>query len=229
MSKGNDSAFRKAMLPLTATAVAVGAFLGIPKMKALASAQEARALPRMAQPPAALLNIVQPSYVNPSARKLVAIADQAVADEAMARRIFQEPDAVAAQHNLSAHEKLVLRNMTPELFAVSRDDAARVSAARVSAAGARRLPASVTDAKLITGRMVVGRAILAAVGRSYLDAANAHACCPWGHAIELGVNPSRVFYDEVFKAPAGLNRNRMQPNLQRIEPNLETPRLDERG
>jgi hypothetical protein len=76
--------------------------------------------------------------------------------------------------------------------------------------------------------MVVGRAILAAVGRSYLDAANAHACCPWGKAIELGVNPSRVFYDEVFKAPAGLNR--MRPRLDNVpQPNLEAPRLEERG
>lgn len=227
MDKKSGSAFRKAMLPLAATAVAVGAFLGLPKMKALAAAQEARALPRMAQPPAALLNAIQPSYVNPSARKLVAIADKAIADPALASRIFQEPDRVAAEHNLSDHEKLVLRNMTPELFEVSRADAARVSAARLSAAGARRLPASVTDPNMISGRMVVGRAILAAVGRSYLDAANAHACCPWGKAIELGVNPSRVFYDEVFKAPAGLNR--MQPNLQRIEPSLEAPRVEERG
>jgi hypothetical protein len=139
MDNTTNSELRKAMLPLAATAVAVGAFLGLPKMKAFATAQEARALPRMAQPPAALLNAIQPSYVNPSARKLVAIADQAITDPALASRIFQEPDAVAAQHGLSEHETLVLRNMTPELFEVSRADATRVSAARVSAAGARRL------------------------------------------------------------------------------------------
>jgi hypothetical protein len=228
MNKRSESVVRTALLSVAATAIGVGAFLGLPRMKALAAAQEMKAMPRMAQPPVSLLNIVQPSHVNPSARKLVAIADRAVTDQAFASRIFQEPDAVAAEHNLSEHEKLVLRNMTPELFATSQGDATRIGAARLSQAGSRRLPASVTDPKLITGRMVVGRAILAAVGRSYLDAANAHACCPWGKAIELGVNPSRVFYDEVFKAPAGLNR--MRPRLDNVpQPNLEAPRLEERG
>lgn len=207
MKKITESAFRKAVLPLAGAAVAVGAFFGLPAMKAWAASQEAKIAPLqtirppIARVPVARMNIVQPGRVHQSARALVAIAGQALSDDALAERIFAEPDAVAAQHNLSDHEKLVLRHMTREQFDLARTDAARVSADRLAAAGPGRLPPHATDALQIAGGMVVGRSILAAVGRSYLDAANAHACCPWGHAIQLGVNPSRVFYNEVFEAP----------------------------
>lgn len=204
MKQGNESLVRKALLPVATTAVAVGAFLGLPAMKALA--QEMKIVPRAIQPPAVTrLNTVRLIQVNPSANRLVGIAERAMADAALAERIFAEPDAVAAQHDLSEQEKMVLRKMTREQFETARGDAARVSATRLSEAGANALPASATDARLIAPRMVVGRAILAAMGRSYLEAANAHACCPWGKAIELGLNAQRVLYDRIFDAPADLN------------------------
>ena len=216
MKQGSESAFRRALLPMTATAVGIGAFLGLPKFKALAQVQELRVNPRVnVVPPVARLNLVYPHHVNPSAQKLVAIAGEALSNPAAMERIFSEPDAVAAQHGLDANQTMVLRQMTRAQFETAQADAARVSAERLSTALKRRLPASATDARLIAERMVVGRAILAAAGRSYLDAANAHACCPWSKSIELGVNPSRVFYDEVFQAPA---MELQRPSLQVLQP-----------
>lgn len=218
MQQGNETPFRKALLPVATMAVAVGAFLGLPAIKALA--QEWKVAPRIVQPPAARLNAVRPITVNPSANRLVAIADEAMTDTALAERLFADPDAVAAQYNLSDHEKLVLSKMTREQFETARGDAARVSATRLAQAEANTLPASATDARLIAGRMVVGRAILDAMGRSYLEAANAHACCPWGHAIELGLNAKRVLYDRIFDAPAGIN---VRPQV------IDVPLSNERG
>ena len=216
MKQGGESLFRRAMLPVTATAVGIGAFLGLPKMKAMAAQQELRVNPRVnVVPPIARLNLVYPHHVNPSAQKLVAIASEALASPAAMERIFSAPDAVAAQHGLDANQTMVLRQMTRAQFETAQADAARVSAERLSTVARRRLPASATDAKLIAERMVVGRAILAAAGRSYLEAANAHACCPWSKSIELGVNPSRVFYDEVFQAPA---MELQRPSLQVLQP-----------
>lgn len=203
VKQGDESVLRKALLPLSTGAVALGAFLGLPAMKALA--QELKIVPRAVLPPVARLNVAPAPQVNPSAARLVAIADQAIADPALAERLFSDPDAVAAERNLSDHEKSVLRHMTREQFATAGGDAARVSAARLAQAGGATLPATATDARLVAGRMVVGRAILAAMGRSYLEAANAHACCPWGKAIELGLNGKRVLYDRIFEAPAELN------------------------
>lgn len=222
MKQQRESVFHKALLALAGTAVGVGAFLGIPVMKAWAASQELKVAPlRAIQPPPGRLNLTHPAFVNPSATKLVAIADQALSDAALMDRILREPDAVAAEHNLSDHERMVLTHMNAQQFETARSDAARVSASRLGHPGAARLPASATDARLIAGRMVVGRAILAAAGRSYLEAANANACCPWSKAIELGVNPSRSFYDEVFKAPA---------NLQNVRPRaIEAPATQERG
>lgn len=213
MDKARSSLLRRALLPVTGTAVAVGAFLGLPSVKALA--QEMRILPRAIQPPTARLNIVQPPRVNPSARKLMSIADAALSDSSLAQRIFNDPEGVAAEYNLSDHEQLVLRHMNREQFEIARDDSVRVSQTRLAQAGGSPLPAAATDTQMIASGMVVGRALLAAVGRSYLEAANSHGCCPWGHAIELGVNPSRVFYDEVFRAPAA---NIRQPALEVLRP-----------
>lgn len=221
MNEENGSALRKALLPLATTAVAVGAFLGLPYVKALAAAQELRTSPSrtLARPPGGL-NIVQPESVNPSTKRLLAIAGEALSDAALAERIFREPDAVAAQYNLSENERLVLRHMTRAQFQTARIDARRVRATRLSRAGATPLPASATDARSISEGMIVGRAILAAMGRSYLEAANAHACCPWGKAIQLGLNAKRVLYDRIFEREPGLNLR---------QPNLEVPRAAERG
>ena len=67
-----------------------------------------------------------------------------------------------------------------------------------------RLPADAVNVRLIAERMVVGRAILAAVGRSYLKAANAHKCCPWEGAIQLGISSDPAFYNVVFSTPAAV-------------------------
>ncbi len=202
MKQENKSALRKALLPLTVTAVAAGAFLGVPVMKALA--QDLKTSPGVVkqppaqmivkQPPAQMI-IIQPKFVHSTATRLVKIADEALADSALAERIFREPDAVAAQYKLSDNERLVLRHMTREQFNTARGDAGRLTADRLSQAASMRLPlpAGSTDARLITQHMVVGRAILAAVGRSYLEAKNKDGCCPWKPAIELGVNSSRGY------------------------------------
>ena len=219
MKNGSASLLRKALLPIAATGVAVGAFLGLPAIKALA--QELKIAPRAIRPPVAQFRNFQPSYVNPTAERLVAIADEALSDQALAERIFSEPDAVAAQYNLSDHEKLVLSKMTREQFEAARADAAQVSATRLSQPGAANLPGT-SDARLIAERMIVGRAILAAMGRSYLDAANAHACCPWGKAIELGLNGKRVLYDRIFQGPAALDVR--QPATEVLRPDLQAPK-----
>jgi hypothetical protein len=100
--------------------------------------------------------------------------------------------------------------MTREQFQVAHDDAARLVANRL--ASSMRLPPGATDARLITERMIVGRAILAAVGRSYLDAADANACCPWSKSIELGLNSDPAYYNVVFQRSAVVNgpQNRME-------------------
>ena len=85
--------------------------------------------------------------------------------------------------------------------------------------GNMRMPAGATDAHQIAERMVVGRAILAAVGRSYLEAANAHACCPWSKSIELGVNSDPAVYNVVFQQPAA---NSMQMPVQ-VAPGANRP------
>ena len=73
-----------------------------------------------------------------------------------------------------------------------------------------RLPPGATDGRMITERMIVGRAILAAVGRSYLEAANADACCPWSKAIELGVSGDPATYNAAFarSRPASMSHPR---------------------
>ncbi len=202
MKKGNESSLRKALLLLTTTAAALGVTLGLPMKKALAASHD-WAPSAMLRQPAGRLEIIQPRFVNPTAVTLLRIADMALSDGALAERIFRDPDAVAAQYRLSNNERLVLRHMTREQFDVARADAARIVADRLSRAASMRLPPGATDARLITERMVVGRAILAAVGRSYLDAADAHGCCPWSKALELGVSSGPVTYNAVFTRRAG--------------------------
>lgn len=195
--------FRKILLMSAATVAAFAVAVGLPIKKALAAPlrMKVKPAPTMDQPEAQL-TIIQPKFVNPSAEKLVGIADKALSDNALAERIFSNPDAVAAENHLSKNEILVLRHMDREQFQTARDDAARLVADRMARGGNMRMPPGATDAHLIAERMVVGRAILAAVGRSYLEAANAHACCPWSKSIELGVNSDPAVYNVVFEKPA---------------------------
>jgi len=141
--------------------------------------------------------VVQPVPINPTAVHLVKIANEALTDPALAEHIFHEPDVVASQNRLSENETKVLRKMTPEQFATAREDAAHVAAKRLADAGVKGQPTQ-DEVNAIAGRMIVGRSILAAVGRSYLDAADAHACCPWNKSIQIGLNSDPAMYDSVF-------------------------------
>jgi hypothetical protein len=204
MKKERESLFRKVSLLLATTAATLGVTLGLPIKKALAASSSWKSrLVAAANLPQAQLQIVQPRYVNPSTLRLLSIAEQALSNPALAERIFREPDAVAAQYHLSKNEKLVLRHMDRTQFQTARTDAARVVANRMSRARSTPLPAGATNAHQITERMIVGRAILAAVGRSYLSAADAHDCCPWSKSIELGVSSDPALYNVVFQRSAG--------------------------
>jgi hypothetical protein len=206
MMKANESSLRKALLLLTTTAAALGVLLGLPMKKASAASQDSRMAPApMANQPTARFEVIQPRFVNPTAATLLRIAGQALSDNALAERISRDPDGVAAQFHLSNNERLVLRHMTLEQFQTARSDAARVVATRMSYARSMTMPAGATDPRRITEGMIVGRAILAAAGRSYLNASNANACCPWSKAIELGVSGDPAYYNAVFTRPAGAN------------------------
>lgn len=206
MRKISELSLRRTFWLLTTAVAAVGVFLGLPMKKAVAAGPPYGMAPAATvnQPPASL-PVVQPTHVNPNAATLVRIADQALSNNTLAERIFSQPDAVASQFNLSKNETLVLRQMTREQFQTARTDAAHVVATRLPFVAKMQMPPGATDARLITEHMIVGRAILAAVGRSYLNAANAHDCCPWNKSIELGINSDPAFYNAVFIRPAGAN------------------------
>lgn len=223
MKKERESSLRKSMLLMATTVAALGVTLGLPIKKALAATLGlgTAPAPTVGQPPSQL-TIVQPKFVNPSTLRLLGIAEQALSNNALAERIFREPDAVAAEFHLSSNERLVLRHMDREQFQTARMDATRVVANRLSRAGSMHLPPGATDAHLITERMIVGRAILSAVGRSYLSAADASGCCPWSKAIELGVNSDPAYYNVVFQRPAGVNV--AAPAFEAPRPGVETLR-----
>lgn len=193
-----ESATRKALLLLTAAAAAFGAFLGLQPRKAVAAAPPMPPGPTVNRPPVRL-EVIQPRFVSPTAQGLLRIADQALSDNALRERIFRDPDGVAAQFHLSDSERLVLRHMDQTQFETARGDAARLVAMRLSSG--QPMPPGATDGHLITERMIVGRAILAAVGRSYREAASANACCPWSKAIEVGVGGDPAAYNAAFARP----------------------------
>ena len=230
MKKERESSLRKAMLLMATTVAALGVTLGLPIKKALAATLGlgTAPAPTVGQPPSQL-TIIQPRFVNPSTVRLLGIAEQALSNNALAERIFRDPDAVATEYHLSSNERLVLRHMDREQFQTARMDATRVVANRVSRAGSMHLPPGATDAHLITERMIVGRAILAAVGRSYLSAADASGCCPWSKAIELGVNSDPAYYNVVFQRPAaGIHFAQPavaapQPAVEAFRPAVATP------
>ena len=205
MKKQNVSSLRKAVLLLATSAAALGVFLGLPVKKTMAASRDWKMAPApTVNQPSARLEVIQPRYVNPTAVTLLRIAEQALSDSVLAERISRDPDGVATQFHLSNSERLVLRHMTREQFQTARGDAARLVATRLTSERSVRLPAGATDSRLITERMVVGRAILAAVGRSYLEASDANACCPWSKSIELGINSDPAYYNAVFARPAGV-------------------------
>lgn len=217
MKSKNGILRQKALLVLATAAAAIAAVAGLPMKKAAAAPADWKMArpytttpspdPTMAPAPTfnrppVRMEVIQPRFVSPTAVTLLKIADQALTDSALAERIAHDPDGVAAQFKLSNSERMVLRHMNGEQFQVARADAARLVSSRRSMEP-MQLPPGATDSRLITERMIVGRAILAAVGRSYLDAANAHACCPWSKAIELGVSSDPVTYNGAFERPSG--------------------------
>jgi hypothetical protein len=133
---------------------------------------------------------------NPNTLRVLGIAYQALSDNSLAERIFREPDVVAMQYNLSNHAKLVLRHMDREQFQTARIDAMREVLVH-------QLGDIQGFADVLTAETIVGRAILAAVGRSYLDAMDAHQCCPWGGSIQLGINSDPAYYNPVFQTTPG--------------------------
>lgn len=158
----------------------------------------------------ALLDRPQLLRPHSSVGKLVRIAQQALTDSNLAERIFNEPDVVAVQYQLSNQEKLVLRHMNRSQFMTANSDSSRIVAGRkmkYTPAALARVEAIETR-PVVEARMIVGRAILAAVGRSYLSAADAHNCCPWGKSIELGISSDPGFYNAVFtRAPTNAIRS----------------------
>ena len=224
MKHHSPSSLRNIIIALTATAAAFAVTLGLPVKKSFAGpdgANGAPSHPGSGQPkaggsspgvgvgveidvsslfsggPKPRQEVVQPVRVNPTATHLLDIANAALTKSSLAERIFHEPDAVAAENKLSEIETKVLRQMTREQFATAREDAAHVAAMRLADARGKGEPTP-AEIEAIAGRMVLGRAILAAVGRSYLDAADAHACCPWNKAIQIGVNSDPAMYASVF-------------------------------
>jgi hypothetical protein len=196
MKKLAVARLRQALLLGGAAAIVVGTLFGLPAKRATAEPQRIGPHP-MALPPRPQLQIIQPRFVAPSAVTLLRIADQALSDQALQAQIFRDPDAVVAKFHLSLAEALVLRHMDQTQFQVAHNDADRLVKIRLTSGG--RMPAGATDARLITARMIVGRAILAAVGRSYLEAASANACCPWSKAIEVGVGGDPALYNAGFQ------------------------------
>jgi hypothetical protein len=225
MKRQSPSSLRNIIIALTTTATALAVMLGVPSTKLFAAStgmDAASSHPDNGHPdksggsPTGIgvgLNadlssafagrqkprqeVVQPVHVNPTAVHLIRIATAGMTDSSQVERIVRDPDAVASENNLSENEIKVLKQMTREQFATAREDAAHVAAQRLATAGEKGEPTQ-EEINAIAGRMVVGRSILAAVGRSYLDAADAHACCPWNKAIQIGVNSDPAMYASVF-------------------------------
>lgn len=201
MTKFAESSLRKGLLLVTTAVAAVGAILSLPVKKALAAMPQIRPAGPMAVKPQVKLVVIQPRFVSPSAANLMRIATQALSNPTLAEQIFRDPDAVAKQFHLSPAETLVLHHMDRAQFATARADAARLVGRRM--ASGQPMPAGATNTLQITEGMIVGRAILAAVGRSYLSAASANACCPWSKAIEIGVGGDPASYNSAFAPVAG--------------------------
>jgi hypothetical protein len=208
MKKGEQMAFRRASLLTTAVA-ALGVALILPIKKVWAASFGARVSPAAVGQPK-ILKIRGPRYVNPTAMRLLHLAAQALSNNALAQRIFSDPDAVAKQYHLSKAETRVLHHMDRRQFQTARSDAARLVAQRRAEAGTTPLPANATNTQLITEGMIVGRAILAAVGRSYLNAKDHAACCTWGGTLELGINADPAYYNSVFQNPAHFTAVRLR-------------------
>ncbi len=126
-----------------------------------------------------------------SVERLSRVVDRALSDDAYAERLFEEPDAIAAEHQLSGAEKLVLKQMSRQQFETARQDAARRGAtgeltedALAGVAGG----AGFSGGTLGTAtRMILGRSVTAATGGSFSHLAGAGCeCCAWKGKINMG-------------------------------------------
>ncbi len=203
MTTHTESLFKKIVMVATTAAAALGMTLGLPSKKAAAEPRDRMGPGPMMNHPAASMEVIQPRFVSPTAVNLLNIAHTALSDNRLAEEIVRDPEAVAKRFHLSRAEFTVLRHMDHQQFEVARADAGRLVATRMNNARMMQMPPGATDARLITERMIVGRAILAAVGRSYLEAADANACCPWSKSIEIGVQGDPAAYNLVFAKRAG--------------------------
>src|SRR5262245_26188960 len=118
MNRTTASFLRTASLLLTSTVAALGSFLGLRALAQDASTAPGAALAQPANP----TTVNQPRFVNPTAAALLGIVHQALSNNGLAERIFRDPDAVAAEFQLSSNERLVLRQMTRAQFQVARAD-----------------------------------------------------------------------------------------------------------
>lgn len=126
-----------------------------------------------------------------SVEKLRKVVDRALQDGAYAERLFKEPDAVAAEHNLSDAEKLVVKQMNRAQFETARKDAAKragggeltdMELAGVAGGRGFSSPALGTAANMILGRSITG-----ASGGSPSHLAGAGCdCCGWKGSINMG-------------------------------------------
>jgi hypothetical protein len=129
-----------------------------------------------------------------SVEKLKQLVDRALSDEGYAERLFEDPEKIAREHELSDDETLVVKQMNREQFQVARRDAEeeakrllskeisdRDLAAVVGGSGTMALQMSTT------ANMIVGRSVLGATGTSYHKlTTSACDCCAWKGGITMG-------------------------------------------
>lgn len=126
-----------------------------------------------------------------SVEKLSKVVDRALKDDAYAERLFEEPDAVAAEYRLSDAEKLVVKQMSREQFVTARKDAAKRAGRGgltdqdlEGVAGGRRFSSPMLGT---AANMILGRSITRASGGPLSHLAGAACdCCGWKGSINMG-------------------------------------------
>jgi hypothetical protein len=125
-----------------------------------------------------------------SVERLTKLVDKALEDEEYANRLFNDPDAIARENNLSDAEIAVVKQMGREQFDTARADAKAKEADQELSDDDLEAVAGGRGSFSIGGRassMIVGRSILGASGKSYKNLTNAGCgCCPWAGNANLG-------------------------------------------
>jgi len=117
--------------------------------------------------------------------KLSQIVDRALRDDAFAERLFSESEAIAAEHQLSSAEKLVLKQMSRQQFETARHDAAKRSG---SGELSDEALAGVAGGGVFgtAAAMILGRSVTAATGGSSFKPTANCDCCGWKGKIDMG-------------------------------------------